>query len=228
MTMAILPARGGSKRIPRKNIRPFAGRPMIAWPIAAARESGLYTRVIVSTDDDEIAEIARAEGAEVPFRRPPALSGDHTGTLPVIAHAVEALGATGPVTCIYPSAPFVQPSDLIRAHDLLSEGVEYVVPVASFGHPIERALRQTADGMLTMDDPERARTRTQDLPPAYHDAGQFYIGPAETFLAGRPILASRTRGFVLPRWRVVDIDTEEDWQQAELLFAAVRGTERSS
>ena len=225
MKVAVIPARGGSKRIPRKNLRPFCGRPMIAWPIAAARESGCFDRIVVSTDDAEIAAVARAEGAEVPFPRPAELSDDHTPTRPVIAHALDALAEAGtPATlacCLYATAPFVQPEDL-RAGlaRLLDGGARYVFPVARFDFPIQRALRMDAAGHVAMFAPEHFLTRSQDLEPAWHDAGQFYWAAAETWHDPGPIFGPGAVGLPLPRHRVQDIDTEDDWQMAELLFRA--------
>jgi pseudaminic acid cytidylyltransferase len=213
MRLAIIPARGGSKRIPRKNIREFAGRPMIGYAIAAARDAGLFDRIIVSTDDDEIAAIAREQGAEVPFKRPPELSNDTAGTVPVIQHAVQALAlaqAGTPavqVCCIYPGVPLLQARVLRQALERLeSSGCDFVFPVLEFPSPVQRALARDADGSTRSMFPEHAQTRTQDLPAAYHDAGQFYWG---------------TGTIVLPSWAAVDIDTPDDWARAEALFHAL-------
>jgi len=154
MSICVIPARGGSKRIPRKNIRDFHGRPMIGWSIAAARECGLFDRIVVSTDDDGIAAIARAQGAEVPFLRPADLSNDHAATVPVIAHAVDALGVAddAPVCCLYATAPFVQAADLAEGLRLLHAGASYAMAVTEFAYPIQRALRRGADGAVSMMD----------------------------------------------------------------------------
>lgn len=222
MRLAIIPARGGSKRIPRKNIRPFAGRPVMAWSIAAAQASGLFDQVLVSTDDDDIAAVARAHGALVPFVRPPELSGDVIGTTPVTQHAIRWLQDQGAVVthacCIYPTAPFITVADLRAAHDLLLGGdARYCFPVTSFPFPIQRAVRLTGDGRMAMFQPEHLLTRSQDLEPAYHDCGQFYWGRAEAFLAAEPLFGPGSVPLVIPRWRVQDIDTPEDWERAELL-----------
>ncbi|WP_272010754.1 pseudaminic acid cytidylyltransferase [Roseovarius sp. ZX-A-9] len=226
MRLAVIPARGGSKRIPRKNIRDFCGRPMIAWPISAALQSGAFDRVIVSTDDDQIAEVAIREGAEVPFRRPLDLSDDHTPTRPVIAHAIETLGVAGEapseVCCLYATAPFVTPEDLRAGLDRLSEpGVSYVFPVTGFAFPIQRALRRDAQGRVAMFAPEHFLTRSQDLEEAWHDAGQFYWADADQWGTDAPIYGPGAVGLEIPRWRVQDIDTQEDWHMAELLFRAL-------
>ncbi|MFK7941522.1 MAG: pseudaminic acid cytidylyltransferase [Paracoccaceae bacterium] len=226
MSLCIIPARGGSKRIPRKNVRPFAGRPMIAWSIAAALASGAFTRVIVSTDDAEIAEIARAEGAEVPFLRPANLSDDHTPTVPVIAHALteaEALwGEMAKACCLYATAPFVRAGDLAAARDLLdTSGADYAFPVTSFPFPIQRGVRLRGDGRVEMFQPEHALTRSQDLEEGYHDAGQFYWGRREAWLAGKTLIGPGSAALVIPRHRVQDIDTPEDWDRAERMFAVL-------
>src|SRR5690606_6657613 len=184
MMLAVIPARGGSKRIPRKNIRPFSGRPMIAWSISAALESGCFDKVIVSTDDGEVAEIARACGAETPFERPAELSDDHTGTIPVIAHAVDWYKRQGAeprtVCCVYATAPFIQAADIVTGLGKLEEeGCDYVFPVTTFPFPIQRAIRIASSGRSEMFYPEYFSTRSQDLEEAYHDAGQFYWGTAE-------------------------------------------------
>jgi pseudaminic acid cytidylyltransferase len=221
--IAVIPARGGSKRIPRKNIRPFAGQPMVGYAIGAAWRSGLFDHVLVSTDDDEIAEIAREYGAELPFRRPPELADDLTPTVPVIAHAIRACQALGwdvaETCCIYPSVPFVRADDIRSALELLQVrgGVGYTFPVTGFPSPIQRALRRTPDGTVAPFHPEYVNTRTQDLEPAFHDAGQFYWAQARTWLDGLSI-HGHGAAIVLPEWRVVDIDTADDWARAEALF----------
>lgn len=225
MRLAVIPARGGSKRIPGKNVRDFCGRPMICWSIAAALESGVFDRVVVSTDDDRIAEAADREGAEVPFRRPPGLSDDHTPTRPVIAHAIEALSASGDepgeVCCLYATAPFVRSEDLSAGLQRLSEpGAKYVFPVTDFAFPIQRALRCDAAGRVEMFAPEHFLTRSQDLEEAWHDAGQFYWADAACWQTDLPIYGPGAIGLPIPRWRVQDIDTEDDWHMAELLFRA--------
>lgn len=223
MKLCIIPARGGSKRILRKNIKPFGGQPMIAWSIAAARQSDCFDRIIVSTDDDETAEVARAYGAEVPFTRPPELSDDYTGTIPVIAHAVGWQNAHGqPVSeacCIYATAPFVQAQDLQRGlHLLLSTGADYAFSVTSYAFPIQRAIRITREGRVEMFSPQHCNSRSQDLEEAWHDAGQFYWGTASAWLAQKPLFSSGTAPVPLPRFRVQDIDTPEDWAHAEVMF----------
>lgn len=232
MNIAVIPARGGSKRIPRKNIRPFCGRPMIAWSIAAAHESGCFDRIIVSTDDDEIAAIAEAHGADVPFRRPADLADDHTPTAPVIAHAVRWQQVTAPVEracCIYATAPMLRPSDLRAGRMAMTAASSaYAFSVTSYAYPIQRALVLDRQGRVGMLQPQYAETRSQDLVDAWHDAGQFYWGRTDAWLADLPIFDTDSVAVPLPRARVQDIDTLEDWDQAELLFEMMRAAERAT
>lgn len=225
--IAIIPARGGSKRVPRKNIKAFHGRPMIAHSIQAALESGLFARVVVSTDDGEIAEVARSWGAEVPFVRPATLADDHAGTVEVIQHAVAALREQGEdfayACCLYATAPFVTPADLARGLEALDDHTDkaYAFTVTDYASPVQRALRLRPDGGVESLYPEFYETRSQDLEPAFHDAGQFYWGRTEAWAQGAPLHASHSLPIRLPRHRVQDIDTPEDWQRAELLYGAL-------
>jgi len=228
MKIAVIPARGGSKRIPRKNIKPFSGKPMIAWSIEAAKSSGLFDRIIVSTDDAEIAEVAKQWGAEVPFMRPEALSNDHAGTTPVIAHATQWALAQGmdveAVCCIYATAPFVQVDDLKRGWEALESGDwDYAFTVTDFSAPIFRAFRQTKEGGIEMFYPEHFAARSQDLPVALHDAGQFYWGRPAAWIEGKRIFDHRSKPVLIPRWRVQDIDTPDDWERAEILAPIIMG-----
>lgn len=225
--IAIIPARGGSKRIPRKNIKLFCAKPMIAWSIDAALQSGCFDQVIVSTDDQEIAEVARQYGATVPFMRPAELSDDHTGTVPVIQHAIEWVNAQGqPVEqacCLYATAPFVSAEDINRGLDILNATQsDYAFSVTSYAFPIQRAIRLNDEGRVQMFNPEHFNTRSQDLEEAFHDAGQFYWGTADAWLQGRMIFGTGSVPVPLPRHRVQDIDTPEDWVRAEWLFKAMQ------
>ena len=227
MNIAIIPARGGSKRIPRKNVRPFCGRPMLAWSIAALQASGSVDRIVVSTDDDEIADVALSLGAELPFRRPPELADDHTGTLPVVAHAVRTLRELDwkleRVCCAYATAPLMDPEDLRRALALLDESAaSYVFSCSTFAFPVQRALLSNGSGGVGPMFPGLIGKRSQDLPEAFHDAGQFYWGKPEAFANQSPIFAPHSRPLLIPRYRVQDIDTEEDWTRAELLFRSFK------
>jgi pseudaminic acid cytidylyltransferase len=227
MKLAVIPARGGSKRIPRKNIKSFCGKPMIAWAIEAALQGGCFDRIIVSTDDAEIAEIALNHGAEVPFMRPDTLSDDHTGTISVISHAIEwqKLHGTSPtaVCCIYATAPFLLGEQLRRGFDALeTTGSDYAFAVTSYAFPIQRAIRINAKGRVEMFNPENLNTRSQDLEEAFHDAGQFYWGRAEAWLKGKSIFSPDATPVVLPRHYVQDIDTQEDWELAEIMFEVIK------
>lgn len=225
MNVCIIPARGGSKRIPKKNIRPFRGKPMIAYSIEAARASSVFNRILVSTDSEEIAKVARDSGAEVPFERPTELSNDQAGTDAVLVHALQWLVDRGePVEhacCLYATAPFVRPEHLVRGLEVLKEhGATSAFTVTSFPYPIYRGLKINPAGALEMIWPEHRLTRSQDLPEAYHDAGQFYWLNVEKYLATPLVFARDAVPILLPRHLVQDIDTEEDWARAELMHKA--------
>jgi pseudaminic acid cytidylyltransferase len=219
-TLAIIPARGGSKRLPRKNVRPFRGRPVLAWSIDAARSAGCFDEIMVSTDDDEIATVARAHGAVVPFARSARTSDDHAILLDVIAEVVDAYAAEGrvfdEVCCILATAPFLRPDDLRTGLERLRAGaLDSVFPVVRFSFPIWRALA-VEDGRARMFWPEHRSSRSQDLPPAFHDAGQFYwLNPVACRAKGG-LFTDRSGVLELPPERVQDIDTEDDWRLAEL------------
>lgn len=227
MKVCVIPARGGSKRIPRKNVRDFAGRPMLAWPIEAARASALFDRIVVSTDDAEVAQVARAWGAETPFVRPSELADDYAPTVAVLAHAVEELKLDAPgdlVCCLYATAAMIRADDLREGLRALSNdaAAAYAVSVVRFDYPIERALRILPSGRLALRNPDLVNTRSQDLEPAYHDAGQFYWGRAEAFRRQEPLLGPSALPVVLPSWRAADIDTPDDWVRAEMLLRIAR------
>jgi len=224
--LAVIPARGGSKRIPGKNKKYFCGKPIIVWSIEAALESDLFDKVIVSTDDEEIADISRKAGADVPFLRPDKLADDYTGTLPVVRHAIEWFKKhqydVQYVCCIYATAPFTRPEDLSTGFQKLVEmGKSYAFSVTSFPFPIQRAVRITEQGVIEAIWPENIGKRSQDLEEAYHDAGQFYWGRPAAFLNEIPIFSPQSVPVVLPRYRVQDIDTQEDWIRAEAMFQSL-------
>ena len=226
MNVAIIPARGGSKRIPGKNVKLFAGKPIIAWSIEAAQESGIFDRIMVTTDSEEIARVARQCGAETPFVRPPELSDDFTPTAPVVAHSLEWLAAQGTpaqyACCIYATAPFVRGAAIKEGYELLTtRKVSSVFSVTTFPFPIFRALRLETDGHLAMFWPEHELTRSNDLPEAYHDAGQFYWLECATFLQNGRMYGKDALPVILPRYLVQDIDTPEDWQTAEYMHKAL-------
>lgn len=222
-TICIIPARGGSKRIPRKNIRPFAGKPMIAHSITAAKESGVFDRIMVTTDDSEIMEVARVWGAEIPFVRPPELANDHAGTDAVLIHALKWCESQGIhmdyACCLYATAPFVRPKDLRQGLEILRRtGATTAFTVTTFPYPIFRALKIDRNDRIEMFWPEYRLTRSQDLPEAYHDAGQFYWLNVPKYLAEGRLFSSHSVAVRLPRHLVQDIDTEEDWVRAELMY----------
>jgi len=229
-TVCLIPARGGSKRIPRKNVKLFAGRPMIAHSLRAARAAGVFDRVLVSTDDAEIAAVARAHGAEVPFLRPAALADDFAGTDAVILHALDWLAAQGrPATrfcCVYATAPFLRAEDLRRGLEVLATtGAATAFSVTTYAYPIFRSLRVNAAGRVELFWPENFAKRSQDLPEAWHDAGQFYWGDTAKYLVERRLFSRNSAPVELPRQRVQDIDTPEDWAVAELMFQALAARE---
>ena len=223
-SLAIIPPPGGSKRIPRKNIRNFHGKPMIARSIHAALESKVFDAVLVSTDDEEIASIAEAEGATVPFQRPSELSGDNAATMPVLAHAINWWQKNRyPLEfacCIYATAPFIRPEFLSQAIQMLHKSdADFVLSVARFDYPVQRSLRLDEQSMLSFAEPENALKRSQDLEPRYHDAGQFFAGQVEAFLRYESVLFGQCLPLVIPNDEAVDIDTEEDWRVAEKLYS---------
>jgi pseudaminic acid cytidylyltransferase len=227
MRIAVIPARGGSKRIPRKNIKLFNGKPMIAWSIEAAKSSGLFEHIIVSTDDEEIAEVSKQWGAEVPFIRPKELSNDHSGTTEVIAHATQWALVQGwsvsAVCCILATAPFILVDDIKRGLDLLQEeGWAYTIAVTNFAAPIFRSFYEHSDGGVEMFFPEFYLTRSQDLTEAWHDAAQFYWGKPNAWVEQKPGLGRHSGLVKIPRWRVQDIDNDEDWKRAELLGKLIK------
>lgn len=227
MKVAIIPARGGSKRIPRKNIREFCGKPIIGWSIEAAKASGCFDKVIVSTDDDEIASIAQKYGAAIPFKRPSDLSGDHTGTGAVMKHAISQLAEHGTeidlACCIYATAPFVTDDDLRFGLALMNESsFEFVFTVTSYAFPIQRAIKINDEERVEMFDPASLTARSQDLVEAWHDAGQFYWGTEKAWMEERPVFSNLSTVVKIPRHRAQDIDTQEDWVRAEWLFRQLR------
>jgi len=222
-SLCIITARGGSKRIPRKNVRPFCGKPIIAYSICTAQESGCFDEVMVSTDDHEIAQISREYGAKVPFMRSETASSDYSTTVDVL---LEVLGEYAKRSktfdlgcCIYPTAPFITKETLRSARVMLAENpsILSVMPLVRFSYPIQRALK-IKDGLISMFQPEHLNSRSQDLEPAYHDAGQFYWFRTAEFMRSKNIIGMQTAGLILPESQVQDIDTEEDWALAELKY----------
>jgi pseudaminic acid cytidylyltransferase len=224
MKLAVIPARGGSKRIPKKNIKVFCGKPIISYAIEAAIASRVFDHIVVSTDDPQVAEVARKDGAEVPFLRPAKLSDDHMPTVPVIKHTIDWMtanrAAVSAVCCIYATAPFVAADDIRQAYSkLVNEAVTgYVFSATSFSFPIQRAFRIKKDGYCEMFHPENYNTRSQDLEHAYQDAGQFYWGSAESYLSNKEFFSNDSKPYLIPRYRVQDIDTMADWMRAEIMW----------
>ncbi len=220
--IAIIPARGGSKRILRKNIRPFLGKPIIAYVIEAARQSGLFDVVMVSTEDAEIADIARQCGADVPFFRTAENASDFATTAQVLAEVLAQFIQQGQsfeyACCLYPTAPFVRANLLSEAYKTLTTNhFDTVYPIQRFGFPVQRAVR-LLNKRVGWLQPEYALTRSQDLEPAYHDAGQFYFFNVATFRQTHRLITDNTGGLVISEMQAHDIDTEVDWQLAELKY----------
>ena len=230
MNICVIPARGGSKRIPRKNIKEFNGKPIIAYSIEASLKSNCFSQVIVSTDDDEISEVAKKYGALVPFVRPDELSNDYAGTISVIKHAIEWMEDNNNyienVCCLYATAPFIQSKIISKAYQQLQDSnSDYCFSVTSFSFPIQRAIKIVQGDKVNMFYPEHFNTRSQDLEEAYHDAGQFYWGKAQAFKDESPLFSEVATPYVLPRYLVQDIDTMEDWIRAETMYKVLQETE---
>lgn len=228
MRIAIIPARGGSKRIPFKNTRRFCNRPIIEYSIEAALKSGCFDRVVVSTDNEQIAKVAVEAGAEVPFTRASELADDFTGILPVIADTIDKLAVTHESTslfcCLYATAPFVRIKDLHVGQKAMSDNstIDYALAVTTFAFPFQRALIQPS--RLTPAMPDYINKRSQDLIEGMHDAGQFFWGRCSALLKGRGLYENNTLAVVLPRYLVQDIDTLEDWKRAEIMYKVLLQT----
>lgn len=224
--IAIITARGGSKRIPKKNIKEFCGKPIIAYSIEAALESGAFDEVMVSTDSEEIAEIARRFGAAVPFMRSEKTSNDYATTVDVINEVLDEYKRKGVsfdyFTCIYPTAPFVD-GELLRdaIRNLKDSGADALIPVVRFSFPPQRAF-VVRDGVLKYEFPEHEKTRSQDLEPIYHDCGQFYICSCEALARYNSLITSNTIPYIMPEERVQDIDTMSDWEIAEAKYRVLQ------
>ena len=224
MNIAVILARGGSKRIPRKNIKKFCGKPMIAWPIETAKKSKLFDHILVSTDNEEIAKISKSFGAEVPFIRPKNLSDDFTGTTEVITHAVkwmeEQKWQVKIVCCIYATSVFFTVEDLKKGFQVIhSDNWSFSLSVTEFEYSIFRSFKDSASGGIEMFFPEHFKKRSQDLPVAMHDAGQFYWGKPSAWVKNLKIFDSHSFPIKIPHWRIQDIDTEDDWKRAEVIFS---------
>jgi pseudaminic acid cytidylyltransferase len=228
MNLCVIPARGGSKRIPKKNIKNFCGKPIILWSIEEAIKSKCFEKIIVSTDDEEIANLVKSHGVDVPFMRPKELSDDYTETIPVIAHAIKQHTkihqSPTNVCCIYAAAPFIRAIDLqICLEKLENSTAEFTFPATSYAYPIQRSFRIRNNLRAEMFQPEYSNSRSQDLEEAYHDAGQFYWGKVDAWLESNSIIDKNACPLLLPRYRVQDIDTLENWLNAEVMFNAISG-----
>lgn len=225
--IAIITARGGSKRIPRKNIRSFHGHPVIAYPIKLALESGLFDEVMVSTDDLEIAEIAKTYGAKVPFMRSSETSNDFAGTLDVLKEVLlnyKELGMEfSELCCIYPVSPLIQKETLLEAWSKLSDpSIDFVIPVCRYSNPVQRSLRFDHERLL-MADPSNLNVRSQDLEPRFFDVGQFYIAKTKPLLKTKTFFTDRTAGHEVDELHVQDVDNEADWKMLEFKYKYLRG-----
>ena len=221
--LAIITARGGSKRIPRKNIRYFLGKPIIAYSIDVALKSKVFNEVMVSTDDEEIAEIAEKYGAKVPFKRSDETSNDIATTTDVILEVLSEYQKRGSnfeyACCIYPTAPFIQPENIKSGlFKMLELGAEVAFPVVKYSYPIQRALSIDENGKLVMVCPEHSRSRSQDLTAHYHDAGQFYWFKVSAIKQNMELLKMNAVPIIIPETQVQDIDNEEDWVLAEMKY----------
>jgi len=227
MKLAVIPARGGSKRIPRKNIKKFLGKPIIAYSIQAAKESGCFDKIVVSTDDNEIAEVAKQYGAEVPFIRPIELSDDYTNTNDVVKHAINWFTEQGInidyTCCIYATSPFLQAQFLREGFKALEiSDKSFAFSVTNFPFPIQRAIKISNDGSVKAFYPEHIFSRSQDLEEAHHDAGQFYWGRSLAFMNDDLMYSNNSLSIILPRFFVQDIDTLEDWEHAEYMYKVLQ------
>ena len=221
--ICIIPARGGSKRIPQKNIKPFLGKPVIHYSVEAAITSKLFDMVMVSTDDEQIAATALAAGAEVPFLRSAENSDDFAGTAAVLTEVLKQYATQGiepqVACCLYPAAPFVTPALLLQAFNLFQSGdYDCVFPLLPFDYPVQRGLWMR-DGLVTMREPQYKESRSQDLEPVFHDAGMFYFFKPETLRKTGHIWTGKTGGIKLNSLQAQDIDTKEDWEAAEWKYS---------
>lgn len=225
--LCIIPARGGSKRIPRKNIKYFMGKPIMAYSIEAAKASGLFDEVMVSTDDEEFAAVARQYGASVPFLRSEKTSNDFAGTEDVMLEVLDEYKKLGKefdnFCCLYSTAPFVTADRLKEAYELLGDDVDATFTVVQYSYPVQRSLKKNAKGHVEMNFPQYADARSQDLEPIYHDAGQFYFVKTQSFRDEFTLWCKRTAPLILSELEVQDLDTLTDWQLAEMKFKLTRG-----
>jgi N-acylneuraminate cytidylyltransferase len=224
--LCIIPARGGSKRIPRKNIKPFMGKPIIAYSIEAALKCGVFDEVMVSTDDEEIAAVAKQYGAKVPFMRSAETANDYATTVDVLMEVINTYKLKGEefdtICCLYSTAPFVTSERLVEASSQLSDDVDACFTIVQYSYPIQRSLRFGDKGFVEMKFPEHQKSRTQDLEKVYHDAGQFYFVKTDSLITEKTVWCKRTKPLVLSELEVQDLDTETDWLLAEMKFKLIK------
>jgi N-acylneuraminate cytidylyltransferase len=230
--VSIITARGGSKRIPRKNIKNFLGSPIIKYSIDAALNAKCFDEVMVSTEDNEIADLAKFYGAKIPFMRTANTSNDFAATVDVILEVLTQYKLQGKefkyCCCIYPTAPFITSEKLKIAYNkLIESGADSIVPVVRFGFPIQRSIK-IEDGLVKMNWPEHLNSRSQDLPPAFHDCGQFYFFKVDSFLENKILFSGFTVPYEMPESEVQDIDNEEDWKIAELKYKLMISNDRNN
>lgn len=216
--LAIIPARGGSKRIPKKNIKPFLGKPIIGYAIESSRDTGIFTEIMVSTDDQSIAKIAKLFGAKVPFMRTKPNASDHATTSEVLVEVLKDYQKIGKefdyVCCIYPTSVLIKPAVILAGYDLLKQNkFDMVLPVLPFGYPIQRAL-EIEQEKIAMVTPKYQNTRSQDLPTRYHDSGQFYWFKTASFMKEKNLWMRKTGAIILKPNQAQDIDNQEDWEMA--------------
>ncbi len=225
MNLCIIPARGGSKRIPRKNIKPFMGKPIMAYSIEAALESGIFDEVMVSTDDEEFAEVAKQYGAKVPFMRSDATSNDYATTVDVLIEVVDMYKQQGKVfdtvCCLYSTAPFVTAERLKEAYSNLSDEIDGCFTIVEYSYPIQRSFIINESRIIQMRYPEHLMSRTQDLEKTYHDAGQFYFMKTTSMLQEKTVWCKRTKPLILSELEVQDLDTQTDWKLAEMKYELI-------
>lgn len=224
--LCIIPARGGSKRIPRKNIKPFMGKPIVAYSIEAALNSGVFDEVMVSTDDEEIVGVARQYGAAVPFLRSAVTSNDYATTVDVLLEVINRYKEQGKVfdtiCCLYSTAPFATSERLREASSLISDTIDACFTIVQYSYPIQRSLRINEDNCIEMKFPEYLRSRTQDLETVYHDAGQFYFVKTDALVKEKTVWCKRTAPLILSELEVQDLDTLTDWQLAEMKYQLLK------
>lgn len=227
MNLAIIPARGGSRRIKNKNIKLFFNKPIIYWSIKAAKQSKLFDKIIVSTDSKKIANICKKYNIEIPFLRPKTLSNDKVSTIKVIKHALIWFKKKGVffdrVCCIYPASPFISKKIIKKALKLLKiKRKSFAFTVSSYPHPIQRALKIKKNGYLKPVWPSNVNIRSQKFENRYHDAGQFYWGTFDSFMKNKNFFIKNSIPIYIPRYLCHDIDTLEDWKKAELVFKSLK------